>query len=61
MIFPAVTGTSGHAALLHDGAEFDLELIESTVLDGRTVKLVYKPTVHGKIPEGVGPQPRNAK
>jgi hypothetical protein len=25
------------------------------------VKLVYKPTVHGKIPEGVGPQPRNAK
>jgi hypothetical protein len=46
---------------LHDGAEFDLELIESTVLDGRTVKLVYKPTVHGKIPEGVGPQPRNAK
>jgi dihydrofolate reductase len=61
MVFPAITGTSGHAALLHDGAEFDLELIESTVLDGRTVKLVYKPTVHGKIPEGVGPQPRNAK
>jgi dihydrofolate reductase len=61
MVFPAITGASGHAALLHDGAEFDLELIESTVLDGRTVKLVYKPTVHGKIPEGVGPQPRNAK
>ncbi|SDZ33023.1 dihydrofolate reductase family protein [Herbiconiux ginsengi] len=61
MVFPAVTGKSGYAALLHDGAEFDLELLESTVLDGRTVKLVYKPTLHTGIPEGVGPQPRNAE
>lgn len=61
MVFPAITGTSGYAALLHDGAEFDLELIDSTVFDGRTVKLVYKPIAHGEIPEGVGPQPRNAK
>jgi dihydrofolate reductase len=61
MVFPAITGRSGYAALLHDGAEFDLELIDSTVLDGRTVKLVYKPIVHSEIPEGVGPQPRNAK
>lgn len=61
MVFPAVTGKAGHAALFHDGAEFDLELIESTVLDGRTMKLVYKPTLHGDIPEGVGPQPRSVK
>jgi dihydrofolate reductase len=61
MMFPAITGKSGYAALFQDGAEFDLELIESTVLDGRTVKLAYKPTVHGAIPEGVGPQRRNAK
>ncbi|MFB2597492.1 dihydrofolate reductase family protein [Herbiconiux sp. P17] len=61
MVFPAITGSSGYAALLHDGAEFDLELLESTVLDGRTVKLVYKPTLHTEVPEGVGPQPRNAE
>jgi dihydrofolate reductase len=60
MVFPAITGRSGYASLFHDGAEFDLELIESTVLDGRTIKLVYTPTVHGAIPEGVGPKPRNA-
>lgn len=61
MMFPAITGKSGYASLFHDGAEFDLELIESTVLDGRTLKLVYRPTVHGEIPEGVGPAPRNVK
>jgi len=60
MVFPAITGHAGYAALLQGGAEFDLELLETTVLDGRTVKLVYKPTVHGEIPEGVGPQLRKA-
>jgi dihydrofolate reductase len=60
MIFPAITGKSGNAALFQDGAEFDLELIESTVLDGRTLKLVYEPTPHTAIPEGVGPMPRTA-
>jgi len=58
MVFPAITGKSGYAALFQDGAEFDLELIESTVLDGRTQKLVYKPTLHTAMPEGVGPQLR---
>lgn len=58
MVFPAVTGKSGYAALLHDGAEFDLDLLESTVLDGQTVKLVYAPHVHGDVPEGAGPRRR---
>jgi dihydrofolate reductase len=58
MVFPAITGRSGYAALFHDGAEYDLELIESTVLDGRTMKLVYRPTPYRGSPEGVGPQPR---
>ena len=40
------------------GAEFDLDLVESTVLDGRTVKLVYAPHLHDEVPEGVGPQRR---
>lgn len=60
MIFPAVTGRAGYASLFHDGAELDLELVESTVLDGRTVKLVYTPHLHGEIPEGVGPRLRRA-
>jgi dihydrofolate reductase len=47
MIFPAITGRARYASLFQDGAEFDLELIESTVLDGRTQKLVYSPHLHG--------------
>ena len=58
MVFPAITGRAGYASLFHDGPEFDLELVESTVLDGRTQKLVYIPHVHTAIPEGVGPQRR---
>ena len=60
MVFPVVGGRAGGSALLHGGAELDLELIESTVLDGRTQKLVYAPRVHGEIPAGVGPKRRNA-
>lgn len=60
MVFPAVTGKAGYASLFHGGAEFDLELVETTVLDGRTLKLVYEPTVHGAIPDGVGPRRRPA-
>lgn len=60
MVFPAITGRAGTAALFQDGAEFDLELIESTVLDGRTQKLVYAPHLHGDVPEGVGPKRRGA-
>ncbi|MGI5204851.1 dihydrofolate reductase family protein [Spirillospora sp. CA-108201] len=60
IMFPAVSGRSGKAALLHGGPELDLELIESTVLDGRTHKLVYAPRLHGAIPEGVGPRLRTA-
>jgi dihydrofolate reductase len=60
MVFPAITGKAGEAALFRDGPEFDLELVESTVLDGRTQKLVYTPHVHAGIPAGVGPQRRDA-
>lgn len=58
MLFPAVTGRAGYAALFRDGPELDLELVESTVLDGRTLKLVYIPTLHEGIPDGVGPRAR---
>ncbi|MFC4910195.1 dihydrofolate reductase family protein [Actinomadura gamaensis] len=60
LMFPAVSGRAGRAALFRDGAEFDLELVESTVLDGRTHKLVYIPHLHGEIPAGAGPRLRTA-
>jgi dihydrofolate reductase len=60
MVFPAITGSSGYAALFHDGAEFDLVLLDSKVLDGRTVKLTYAPTLHIAVPDGVGPKLRDA-
>lgn len=59
-MFPVISGRAGRAALFQDGDEFDLDLLQSTVLDGRTMKLVYAPHLHGDIPEGVGPKPRNA-
>ena len=59
MVFPAITGKAGYAALFEDGPEFDLDLVESTVLDGRTLKLVYTPHLHEGIPDGVGPQLRD--
>ncbi len=58
MLFPAITGRAGYASLFHDGPEFDLELVDSKVLDGRTLKLVYVPHVHTGIPDGVGPHRR---
>jgi dihydrofolate reductase len=60
MVFPAITGRAGYASLFQGGAEFDLDLIESTVLDGRTQKLVYAPHLHRDVPAGAGPRLRSA-
>jgi len=57
-VFPAITGKSGTAALFRDGAEFDLDLVESKLLDGWTQRLVYIPHPHTDVPEGVGPKRR---
>lgn len=53
-VFPAITGSAGYAALFHDGPEFDLDLVESTVLDGRTLRLAYVPHLHSGVPEVSG-------
>jgi dihydrofolate reductase len=58
MMFPAVSGRAGAASLFHGGAELDLELVESTVLDGRTHKMIYIPRLHQGVPDGVGPKRR---
>ncbi len=36
----------GSLSLNHGAADFDLELLETRTLDGRTQELIYRPTVH---------------
>jgi dihydrofolate reductase len=45
-LFPVVTGRSGLDPVFQGAADFDLELIESRTLDGRTLELSYRPTLH---------------
>jgi dihydrofolate reductase len=46
-IFPVITGRTGVDPVFGGAADFDLELISSRTLDGRTQELVYRPTLHG--------------
>jgi dihydrofolate reductase len=45
-IFPVVSGRTGTSRVLDGAEDFDLELLESHVLDSRTQELVYRPTRH---------------
>jgi dihydrofolate reductase len=45
-IFPVITGNSGTDPIFGGAADFDLELVESTRLDGHTQELIYHPTLH---------------
>ncbi|MFG1943148.1 dihydrofolate reductase family protein [Nonomuraea sp. NPDC048826] len=45
-IFPVISGRTGTQPVLRGAADFDLELLESRTLDGRTQELVYRPTPH---------------
>ncbi|WP_422735417.1 dihydrofolate reductase family protein [Micromonospora sp. WMMD729] len=45
-LFPVVTGQTGTEPIFHGAADFDLELVETRTLDGRTQELVYRPTPH---------------
>jgi len=45
-LFPVITGQTGLEPIFHGAADFDLELIDSRVFDGRTHELVYQPTLH---------------
>ncbi|GAA5771610.1 hypothetical protein Aros01_08149 [Streptosporangium roseum] len=36
----------GSPVIFHGGSDFDLELIDSRTLDGRTQELTYRPTLH---------------
>ena len=43
-IFPVISGRTGTSPILAGAGDFDLELVESRTLDGRTQELVYHPT-----------------
>ncbi len=45
-VFPVITGRTGDAPIFQGAADFDLELLESLTLDGRTQELTYRPTLH---------------
>jgi dihydrofolate reductase len=43
-VFPVVSGRTGTDPVLAGTVDLDLELVSSTLLDGRTQELVYRPT-----------------
>ncbi len=45
-IFPVISGRTGTSPILGDAGDFDLELLDSHTLDGRTTELTYRPTIH---------------
>jgi dihydrofolate reductase len=45
-VFPVITGQTGLDAIFEGAADFDLELLEWRTLDGRTLELTYRPTLH---------------
>jgi hypothetical protein len=45
-IFPVIAGETGDDPVFGGAADFDLELLETRTLDGRTQELSYRPTLH---------------
>jgi dihydrofolate reductase len=45
-VFPVITGLTGLDPIFQGAADFDLELIESRMLDGNIQELIYRPTLH---------------
>ena len=45
-LFPAITGETGTEPMFGGGADFYLELLEQHTLDGRTLELIYRPSLH---------------
>ena len=46
-VFPVISGQTGTSPIFQGSEDFDLQLLEHRVLDGRTVELVYRPTLRG--------------
>jgi dihydrofolate reductase len=45
-LFPVISGKTGTDPIFQGAADFDLELLESRTLDGHTLELIYRPTLH---------------
>ena len=45
-IYPVLTGASGADPIFAGAADFDLDLVDSRLLDGRTQELTYRPHLH---------------
>ena len=45
-IFPVISGTTGTEPVFGAAADFDLDLVDSRLLDGRLQELTYRPTPH---------------
>ncbi|MEU4479073.1 dihydrofolate reductase family protein [Micromonospora sp. NPDC023966] len=45
-LFPVISGQTGTEPVFSGAADFDLELMESRTLDGRTQELIYRPALH---------------
>jgi dihydrofolate reductase len=45
-LFPVITGQTGLEPIFQGAADFDLELVEQTTLDGHIQELVYRPSLH---------------
>ncbi|MET7419852.1 dihydrofolate reductase family protein [Dactylosporangium sp. NPDC005555] len=46
-VFPVITGKTGTGPVFAGAADFDLDLVSSLTLDGRTQEIVYRPALHG--------------
>lgn len=51
-LFPVVSGQTGLRPIFGGAADFDLELLEQRTLDGRTLELVYRPSLHAQQGHG---------
>ena len=45
-LFPVISGQTGSDPIFQGAADFDLELMESRTLDGKSQELIYRPTPH---------------
>ncbi|WP_166828737.1 dihydrofolate reductase family protein [Brevibacterium limosum] len=45
-VYPVITGRTGSQPVFAGAADFDLDLLESTLLDGNIQELIYRPSLH---------------
>jgi riboflavin biosynthesis pyrimidine reductase len=45
-LIPVISGQTGSEPILKGAADFDLELLESRLFDGRIQELIYRPSLH---------------